>query len=145
MTTAHFAKTALDIDFDTKAIKKMLIEAVLEELPTVSKSDIKQALSTFSTYIKENNTIECKHFIDNYIDKIVVHKTKVEIVLKVASSNFNTSESDNDSGALHITIVVSREELQKYPKQRRKLSPAIRMGGNFSVSYEIVLKNTHSK
>ena len=52
---------------------------------------------------------------------------------------------NNDSGALHIIIVVSREELQKYPKQRRKLSPAIRLGGNFSVSYEIVLKNTHSR
>ncbi len=91
------------------------------------------------------STIECKRFIDNYIDKIVVHKDKVEIVHKVASSNFNTSESDNDSEALHVTIVITREELQKYPKQRRKLSPAIRLGGNFSVSYEIVLKNTHSK
>lgn len=134
-----------ELNQSKKDLQKRIDEAVLEELPTVSKSDIKQALSAFSTYLKENNTIECKRFIDNYIDKIVVHKDKVEIVLKVASSNFNTSESDNDSGALHITIVVSREELQKYPKQRRKLSPAIRLGGNFSVSYEIVLKNTHSK
>ena len=128
-----------------KQIDKQIDEAVLEELPTVSKDDIRQALSAFSTYLKENNTIECKRFIDNYIDKIVVHKDKVEIVLKVASGNFNASESDNDLGALHITIVITREELQKYPKQRRKLSPAIRLGGNFSVSYEIVLKNTHSR
>lgn len=134
-----------ELNQSKKDLQKRIDEAVLEELPTVSKSDIKQALSAFSTYLKENNTIECKRFIDNYIDKIVVHKDKVEIVLKVASSNFNTSESDNDSGALHITIVITREELQKYPKQRRKLSPAIRLGGNFSVSYEIVLKNTHSK
>ncbi len=125
-----------------KDLQKRIDEAVLEELPTVSKKDIKEALSVFSTYIKENNTIECKRFIDNYIDKIVVHRDKVELVLKVASSNFNTSESDNDSGALHITIVISREELQKYPKQRRRLSP-IRLGGSFSVSYEIVLKDTH--
>lgn len=125
-----------------KDLQKRIDEAVLEELPTVSKKDIKEALSVFSTYIKENNTIECKHFIDNYIDKIVVHKDKIELVLKIASSNFNTSESDNDSGALHITIVISREELQKYPKQRRRLSP-IRLGDSFSVSYEIVLKNTH--
>lgn len=116
--------------------------SVLEELPTVSKKDIKEALSMFSTYIKENNTLECKRFIDNYVDKIIVHRDKVELVLKVASSNFNTSESDNDSGALHITIVISREELQKYPKQRRRLSP-IRLGGSLSVSYEIVLKHTH--
>lgn len=134
-----------ELNQSKKDLQKRIDEAVLEELPTVSKSDIKQALSAFSTYLKENNTIECKRFIDNYIDKIVVHKDKVEIVLKVASSNFNTSESDNDSGALHITIVITREELQKYPKQRRKLSPAIRLGGNFSVSYEIVLKNTHSR
>lgn len=134
-----------ELNQSKKDLQKRIDEAVLEELPTVSKDDIRQALSAFSTYLKENNTIECKRFIDNYIDKIVVHKTRVEIVLKVASSNFNTSESDNDSGALHITIVVSREELQKYPKQRRKLSPVIRLGGNFSVSYEIVLKNTHSK
>lgn len=134
-----------ELNQSKKDLQKRIDEAVLEELPTVSKSDIKQALSAFSTYLKENNTIECKRFIDNYIDKIVVHKDKVEIVLKVASSNFNTSESENDSGALHITIVITREELQKYPKQRRKLSPAIRLGGNFSVSYEIVLKNTHSR
>ena len=124
-----------------KDLQKRIDEAVLEELPTVSKKDIKEALSMFSTYIKENNTIECKRFIDNYIDKIVVHRDKVELVLKVASSNFNTSESDNDSGALHITIIISREELQKYPKQRRRLSP-IRLGDSFSVSYEIVLKHT---
>lgn len=31
LTTAHFAEIALDIDFDTKAIKKMLIEAVLKQ------------------------------------------------------------------------------------------------------------------
>ncbi|MDE6471213.1 MAG: recombinase family protein [Eubacterium sp.] len=134
-----------ELNQSKKDLQKRIDEAVLEELPTVSKSDIKQALSTFSTYLKENNTIECKRFIDNYIDKIVVHKDKVEIVLKVASSNFNSSASDNDAGALHITIVVSREELQKYPKQRRKLSPAIRLGGNFSISYEIALKNTHFK
>lgn len=125
-----------------KDLQKRIDEAVLEEFPTVSKKDIKEALSMFSTYIKENNTIECKRFIDNYIDKIVVHRDKVELVLKIASSNFNTSESDNDSGALHITIVISREELQKYPKQRRRLSP-IRLGDSFSVSYEIVLKHTH--
>lgn len=125
-----------------KDLQKRIDEAVLEELPTVSKKDIKEALSMFSTYIKENNTIEIKRFIDSYIDKIVVYKNKVELVLKVASGKFNTSESDNDSGALHITIVISREELQKYPKQRRRLSP-IRLGGSLSVSYEIVLKHTH--
>ncbi|MDE6111255.1 MAG: recombinase family protein [Eubacterium sp.] len=134
-----------ELNQSKKDLQKRIDEAELKELPIVSKDDIRKALSSFSTYIKENNTLECKRFIDNYIDKIVVYKTKVEIVLKVASSNFNTSESDNDSGALHIIIVVSREELQKYPKQRRKLSPAIRLGGNFSVSYEIVLKNTHSR
>lgn len=31
MTTAYFAKTALDIDFDTKAIEKLLIDAVLKQ------------------------------------------------------------------------------------------------------------------
>ncbi len=134
-----------ELNQSKKDLQKRIDEAVLEELPTVSKSDIKQALSAFSTYIKENNTIEYKRFIDNYIEKIVVYKDKVEIVLKIASSNFNASESNNDSGALHITILISREELQKFPKQRRKLSPAIRLGGNFSVSYEIVLKETQSR
>ena len=105
-----------------KALQKRIDEAVLEELPTVSKKDIKEALSMFSTYIKEKNTIECKRFIDNYIDKIVVHRDKVELVLKVALSNFNTSESDNDSGALHITIVISREKLQKYPNHNHQLN-----------------------
>lgn len=128
-----------ELNQSKKDLQKRIDEAVLEELPTVSKKDIKEALSMFSTYIKENNTLECKRFIDNYVDKIVVHRDKVELVLKVVSNNFNTSESDNDSGALHITIVISREELQKYPKQRRRLSP-IRLGGSLSVSYKVVLK-----
>ena len=103
-----------------KDLQKKINEAVLEGLPTVSKADIKQALSAFSAYLKENNTIECKRFIDNYIDKIVVYKNKVEIVLKIAASNFNISECD-DSGALHIIIIVSREELRAYPKQKKKV------------------------
>lgn len=62
-----------------KDLQKRIDEAVLEELPTVSKKDIKEVLSMFSTYIKENNTIECKRFIDNYIDKIVCIGTKLNL------------------------------------------------------------------
>lgn len=134
-----------ELNQSKKDLQKRIDEAVLKELPAVSKSDIKNALSAFSTYLKTNNEIECKRFIDNYIDKIVVYKDKIEIVLKIASSNFNASESANDSGALHIIIEVSRDELKKHPKQKRKLSPAIRLGGNFSVSYKIVFKNTQDK
>lgn len=122
-----------------KDLQKRIDEATLKELPKVSKADIKQALSSFSTYLKENNTIECKRFIDNYIDKIVVYKDKVEIILKIAAKNFNSSESD-DSGELHTIIDISREELKKYPKQKRRLSPAVKLGGNFSVSYDVVFR-----
>lgn len=122
-----------------KDLQKRIEEATLKELPKVSKADIKQALSSFSTYLKENNTIECKRFIDNYIDKIVVYKDKVEIILKIAAKNFNSSESD-DSGELHTIIDISREELKKYPKQKRRLSPAVKLGGNFSVSYDVVFR-----
>lgn len=122
-----------------KDLQKRIEEATLKELPKVSKTDIKQALSSFSTYLKENNTIECKRFIDNYIDKIVVYKDKVEIILKIAAKNFNSSESDG-SGELHTIIDISREELKKYPKQKRRLSPAVKLGGNFSVSYDVVFR-----
>lgn len=123
-----------------KDLQKRINEESLKEFPSVSKSHIRQSLSAFSTYLKENNSIECKRFIDNYVDKIVVFENKIEIILKIPSKDFNASESDDDSGEVHIILAISREELKKYPKQKRKLSPAIRLGGNFSVSYKMVIK-----
>ena len=133
-----------ELNQSKKDLQKRIDEVALKELPKVSKAEIKQVISSFSTYLKENDTLECKRFIDNYVEKIIVYKDKVEVILKIAAKDFNSSKFDN-SGELHTTIDISREELQKYPKQRRKLSPAIRLGGNFSVSYKVVFDDIISR
>ena len=133
-----------ELNQSKKDLQKRIDEVALKELPKVSKAEIKQVISSFSTYLKENDTLECKRFIDNYVEKIIVYKDKVEVILKIAAKDFNSSKSDN-SGELHTTIDISREELKKYPKQKRKLSPALRLGGNFSVSYKVVFDDTISR
>ena len=62
--------------------------------------------------MKENNYIKCKNFINQYIDKIIVYKDKVEVTFKVASAIFNASFPDDKSGMLKIIIEISRTELK---------------------------------
>lgn len=61
MTTAYFAKKALDIKFDTKAIKNMLIEAVIQQ--------------------NENNPFEqSKQFVDCILTDLSTNPSKYAIL-----------------------------------------------------------------
>ncbi len=101
------------------------------------EADIRKALSNFIDYMKENKAVECKAFLNKYIDKIIVYKDKVEVTLKVASSVFNSAYPDDNSGALLIHLAISRVELKRLPKQRRRLTQKSIVGQNYLIGYEI--------
>ncbi len=104
----------------------------------VNKSSIKRALSKFNEFVKANDCIEIKRFMNEYIDKLVVGKTEVEVTLKVASAIFNADFPDDDSGAILIILEITRKDLKKYPKQRRKVPLNCMFGENYLKEYKII-------
>ncbi len=121
-----------------KDIHQRIDEAITKELPPVNESDIKKALSKFNEFVKTNDCIEIKRFMNEYIDKIVVGKTEVEVTLKVASTIFNADFPDDNSGAILIILEITRKDLKRYPKQRRKVPLNCMFGENYLKEYKII-------
>lgn len=121
-----------------KDLEQRINDSKAPEFPPVVEADVKKALSQFPTFLKENNSIECKNFINQYIDKIVVNKETVEVTFKVASAVFNSSFPDDKTGMIKIKIEISRFELKALPKQRRKIPTNGNFGKSFLKGYEIV-------
>ncbi len=109
-----------------------------KDLPPILEADVRKALTKFIDYMKENKAVECKAFLNKYIDKITVHKDKVEVTFKVASAIFNADFPDDNSGALLINLAISRTELKSLPKQRRKINKRGVFGENYLISYQII-------
>ena len=120
-----------------KDLEKRIKETKCKELPKISIEDITKALSLFKQYVQENNFPEIKRFIDNYVDKIVVYKEKVEVTFKVASAIFNASCQNDKTGAILIFLEIEKDEFRNYPKQRRKIPQSINFGGNYLNEFRI--------
>lgn len=123
---------------NTLQITKKELEARMAECSNkkpleVSEEQIRRALSNFKEYVKENNTVEIKAFINAYIDKIVVNPDDVEVIFKVAS---NDDKKDSDISKLLVDIDISREDLKQQPKQKRRFNEETVIEGN-SVKYDI--------
>ncbi len=119
-------------------IEKRINEVKAKVIPEVTEEDIKRAVSEFQNFMKENKYVECKNFLNKYIEKIVVNETNVEVTFKVASATDNSNEPNINNGAVLINIAVMRSELKKLPKQRRKIPENGCFGNNYFVGYEIV-------
>ena len=128
------------LDSSKKDLEKRIEESKITAFPPIIEDDVRKALSKFKEFMKENNYIECKNFINQYIDKIIVYKDKVEVTFKVASAIFNASFPDDKSGMLKIIIEISRTELKALPKQRRKVPANGQFGNNYLKQYKIVIK-----
>lgn len=122
----------------TKNDIKHRIESIKpKELPPIVESDVRQALTKFIDYMRENKEVECKAFLNKYIKKIIVYKDKVEVTFKVSSSVFNADYPDDKSGALLINLAISRLDLKRLPKQRRRINKKGVFGDNYLIGYEI--------
>lgn len=122
------------------ASKKELISRIdtltEKEFPEVKEDDIKNAMSKFQQYIKENNTVEIRNFLDSYIDKIVVYPDNVEINFKIASEQFNSEAIEDDIGKVLVDVEITRDEFKNQPKQKRKFNSEAVIESN-SVKYDI--------
>lgn len=121
-----------------KDIQQRIKDLTVEEFPEAVEEDIRNALSKFKQFMQENNYIECKRFIDQYIDSIVVGETTVEVTFKVASAFFNADFPDDKSGKIQIVLSITREELKKLSKQRRKVPKNGQFGKDYLKEYRIV-------
>ena len=50
-----------------------------------SESDLRGLIAEFSGYVMTRNIPECKKFIQQFVEKVTVYDTKVEVTLRVAS------------------------------------------------------------
>ena len=128
------------LDSSKKDLEKRIEESKITAFPPIIEDDVRKALSKFKEFMKENNYIECKNFINQYIDKIIVYKDKVEVTFKVASAIFNASFPDDKSGMLKIIIEISRTELKTLPKQRRKVPANGQFGESYLKQYQIAIE-----
>ena len=127
------------LDSSKKDLEKRIEESKITAFPPIVEEYVRNALSEFKEFMKENNYIECKNFINQYIDKIIVYKDKVEVTFKVASAIFNASFPDDNSGMLKIIIEISRTELKTLPKQRRKVPANGQFGESYLKQYQIAI------
>lgn len=129
-------------ELNKKSLMKKDIEDKLSkleqiEMPEVSESTIKKALSKFDEYVLKNNRMEIKNFINEYVDKVIIYKDRVEVIIKIASAIFCSSTSTDLDCAVIITTSISREELKQHPKQKRR----ILLQSNSLKHFDIVISN----
>lgn len=78
--------------------KKNKLELNIRELeskshaPTISEEQIRNLFSMFRSFVMERNLPECKKFIQNYVNKVIVYKDHVEVIFNVA---FDFLEKNN--------------------------------------------------
>lgn len=76
--------------------EKAHLEVKLHELQMKSKSkilteeEIRRLFSVFKKFVAEKNIPECKRFISNYVEKVLVFQDRVEVTLKVAIEDDNS-------------------------------------------------------
>ena len=93
------------------------------EIQPISTSEVKEALEQFKTFVKSNNTIEVRNFLRQYIEKVVVFDDTVEVVLRIATETDDSINCDNTHGKILADIEITKDDLKKYPKQKRKIIP----------------------
>lgn len=71
-----------------KATDKLHLEDVLapKKGPVINEDTLRQMLSMFRYFVTQKNIPECKKFIQSFVDKIIVFKDHVEVVLIVSAA-----------------------------------------------------------
>ena len=93
------------INLDLK-ISELKIEHKDIDTVSITEDQIRAMFSQFRKFVKERNIPECKKFIGDYINKVIIYKDYIEVIFNVVFS-FICEEITHD---LHITI--EREKLR---------------------------------
>ena len=69
--------------------QKNYLESYIKELEaankanSISEEQVKEIIMKSGEFIRTHNLVECRNFIDNYIEKVIVYNDKVDIIFKV--------------------------------------------------------------
>ncbi|WP_088186817.1 recombinase family protein [Desulfosporosinus sp. FKA] len=69
--------------------EKQSIEIFIQQLNAknsttqITEDNLRQILSVFKQFVTEKNIPECKKFIDNYVNKVLVYKDHIEVVFSL--------------------------------------------------------------
>ncbi|MPM73915.1 hypothetical protein SDC9_120900 [bioreactor metagenome] len=84
-----FVHEELKTKMNTLKDRKAKLEVTLKEqetrsqAPKVTEEQVKQLFSMFKEFVSERNIPECKKFIQNYVEKVIVYKDHVEVIFNV--------------------------------------------------------------
>lgn len=88
--------------FDSELFKKELYEIGVDvinlterkskltapiEMPQITEETLREAIRKFSKAVQSRDIPECKKFISDYVEEVVVYKDRVEVALRVTSSS----------------------------------------------------------
>jgi site-specific DNA recombinase len=74
----------------------------------VTEDQIRKLFSMFWGLIKERNIPECKRFIHNYVDRVIIYKDRVEVILSVVFSVLKEQEDYKIKSAVKKSILFKR-------------------------------------
>ncbi|SET51690.1 site-specific DNA recombinase [Natronincola peptidivorans] len=77
---------------------------------TIKEEQVKKLFSMFRDFVKERNLPECKKFVQNYVDKVIVYKDHVEVIFNVVFEFLDKDE------AIKIYSTVEKKQLFKMYK-----------------------------
>lgn len=85
-------------------------ETELSNTKKIDEEQIRKIISIFKQFVMERNLPECKKFIHNYVQKVIIFKDRVEVI-------FNTAFVMSDTNSIHMTSKVKKMTLyNKYDK-----------------------------
>jgi site-specific DNA recombinase len=97
--TQGFASEELKVKMEELSDRKASLETKLKENEVrshglqVTEEQVRNLFSMFRGFVKERNIPECKKFINNYVDKVIVYKDRVEVIFSVVFSVLKEQEA----------------------------------------------------
>jgi len=94
--------------------RKTSLEAQINEqearrkVTRISEEQVRKLFSMFRSFVEERNIPECKKFIHNYVDKVVVYKDRVEVIFNVVFSVMKKQEAYKMSSTVRKSTLFKR-------------------------------------
>ncbi|MCB2354716.1 recombinase family protein [Clostridium estertheticum] len=105
-------------EFKTKMVdlkeRKTKLEVTLIEqehrsqAPKITEEQVKNLFLMFRGFVKERNMPECKKFIQNYVDKVIIFKDHVEVIFNVVFTILKDYDAYKIKSSANKTTLVNR-------------------------------------
>ncbi|MGV8980546.1 recombinase family protein [Clostridium sp.] len=109
-----FAQEEFKIKMDGLKDRKIKLEVILKEqesrslAPKITEEQVKNLFSMFRDFVTERNMPECKKFIQNYVDKVIIYKGHVEVIFNVVFSILKDYEAYKIRSSVKKTTLFKR-------------------------------------